>query len=143
MQRLPIALSGSGLEVPRLFKKTVFIEQQIIRSLLRNADHIVITRNRRKLDYEQQRIFLRTIAAHKGEDRPRIIIRIDPLETIPRIIQIIERRILPVQVQKITEIVLQIMVQRLIALPPVQLLLLIPFMRLTKVLAMNSSFLPS
>ena len=118
---IALALLGAGGEcmLAALVEPMLGIQDQGVGSGLRNAYPVILSCNRREVDNKKEILLTCFIPSDKAENTPVTIVGIDPLKTVPVIIQPVERRIFPVNVKEIAEIFLQIMVAGLIREMPV------------------------
>ena len=110
------------------------IQDQGVIPPFRDADPVLRSRNGSKVADKQQVLFAGLTAADETEDAAVSVIGIDPLKTVPVIIQAVHGRIFFVDVEQIPEIVLQVPVKRFFRQIPVQRNLLIPLVKLAEIL---------
>ena len=116
------------------------VEDQRILCTFRNAYPVVRSCHRGEVQ-DHQDIFLTCfIFADKAEDTSVPIVGIDPLETVPVAVQPVKGGKFAIQMEKVTEVILQILVERLSGQMPVQCYFFVPFVELAEVLAHEQQF---
>ncbi len=90
---------------------------------------------------EQQRLFLFPAAAHKHNHALLLITAIDPLKALRIKIQLIERRVLPIERVQRPHVVLHFLVNRILQQLPLQRLVFIPLIHLGVVLSHKQQLL--
>ena len=106
-----------------------------------HTQHVIRPRHRGHVDGEGQLLLGAGGLPDEAEDGAVRIIRIDPLEALPGIIQLIHRRILLVEMQQLLHELLERRIQRLLAEIPVKRYILIPLMELTEILSHEQKLL--
>ena len=117
------------------------IQKQSIIAPSWHAHTVVRPRNRCEI-YNKQKIFLGCfVFSYEAENTAVSIVGIDPLKTVPVIVQPEKCRIAAVQMEKIADIHLKVLVVLLFGQIPVQSHLLIPFVPLAEILSHKQELL--
>ena len=99
----------------RLVKKPVgVVKEQGVPSLFGHAHPIIAPLHGSEVAYEQQIVPAGGAYAHKAEDAPVGVVAVDPLKAAPVIVPAVKGGVFFIQMQKITEVLLKVLVERLL-----------------------------
>ena len=94
--------------------RIVAVENQPVGFSYGYAYPVIFPFHRRKATDKQQTVFPVFALTDKTENTSFIVVCIDPLETVPAVVQLIHRRIFPVNMQKLFHIILHMLMVRIL-----------------------------